>query len=180
MTPDGMKLRSVIELGQRLEPSADVASLAAALADGARGMVPFGACAICLKAGEGWRVWRAPAGRPQALTVTTGIPEEAVAILDRFLQLDQPLVIDDLLAPPWNAAGHREILWKDGTRAALLLPLVAAARPFGVLAFTAFQPDVYQQVDLAFVRFVAWLVALVARVLPENNKEEKGTTASEE
>ena len=153
-----------MDLGRQLESSADEGALLAALAEGARGMLPFGACALGVKDGSGsWVVWRAPAGRPEMMTVLTAVPEAATSILDRFLHLDQPLVIADLLAPPWRDTNHREVLWKTGTRSALLLPLVAAGQTHGILAFTAFQPDAYEQTDLAFARFVAWLVALTLK-----------------
>jgi len=164
VNPESVKLESLMDLGRQLEEVTDGATLTATLADSARGVLPFTACALCLKNRNGcWIVWRVPTGRPGAMTVVTDIPESAETVLERFLNLDQPLVIPDLLAPPWRDADHREVLWKTGTRAALLLPLIAAGKPQGVLAFTAFQPDVFRQTDVDYARFLAWVVAMTAR-----------------
>lgn len=166
-----MELRSVAALGQALASADTPAAVLATVADSARGMLPFGACALMLPATDGWAVWRAPAGRRDALTIQHTFSPEARAVLDRFAALAQPLRIDDLLAPPWQSSAHRDLLWKDGTRAALLFPLIAAGEARGTLVFTAFRPDVYREIDLEFAAFVAWLVALAVRALPADSEE---------
>jgi GAF domain-containing protein len=171
MSNEQMTLRSLVGLGHALEQAASPAAITTVLADAARGMVPFGACALVLREPTGWAVWRAPAGRPEALSERRDLPPEASAIMDRFMALEGPLRIDDLLGPPWNSTAHRDILWKDGTRAALVLPLIAAGQHLGSLVFTAFRPNVYTQIDLEFVGLIAWLVALTVRVLPPAPQE---------
>src|SRR5690606_1955615 len=72
VNPESVKLESLMDLGRQLEEVTDGATLTATLADSARGVLPFTACALCLKNRNGsWIVWRVPTGRPGAMTVVT-------------------------------------------------------------------------------------------------------------
>lgn len=135
------------------------------LARGARGLLPFLACAMALRTAEGWRLWRTTARRPEQITTVSSIEGEAVEALERFLAQDQLLRIGDLLLPPWAEASHREVLWKEGTRSALLLPLVAAGESLGALSFTAAQPDRYGPEHERGASFLAWMMATTLRLL---------------
>lgn len=155
---------TLTHLAGRLERAATPAEVLEALVDGARGLVPFTACALALP--HPWRVWRAAAHRPAEVVFTPTIPPEAEATLERFLAHGQPLHVDDLLAPPWSDATHRNILWKDGTRSAVLLPLQIHNRPIGTLSFTSLQPDRYPTLHRDTIRFLAWLIAATLYALP--------------
>lgn len=157
-------LLSLNHLAERMDGATTPADLLSALIDGARGLLPFAACALALPAP--WRVWRGTAARPAEIVYNEQIPPEAVATLDRFLEHDRPLRIDDLLVPPWSEASHREVLWKDGTRSAVLVPLRAEGRAFAALSFTALQPGRYPPGERDTVALLAWMVGVTLRTLP--------------
>lgn len=142
-----------------------------ALARGARGLLPFLACAMALRTPEGWQLWRTTARRPDQVTTTSSIPQEAAGALERFLSQDQLLRIGDLLLPPWSEASHRDVLWKEGTRSALLLPLVAGGESLGALSFTATQPDSYAPEQERIATFLAWMMATTLRLLPAGKEQ---------
>lgn len=159
---------SLNHLAERLDGATSPAGLLAALIDGARGLLPFSACALVLP--EPWRVWRGTAARPSEIAYNDRIPPEAVATLERFLEHGRPLRIDDLLVPPWSEASHRDVLWKDGTRSAVLVPLRVGERHVAALSFTSVQPDRYSPGERDSVAFLAWLAATTLRALPEREE----------
>lgn len=160
-------LTALGHLAAQLAAATTPAEVLTAVADGARGLLPFTACALALMDGGAWHVWRATAARPQEVSFNDAVPAPAAATLDRFLSHGQILRIDDLLAPPWGESSHRDVLWKDGTRSAMLVPLKAGGSEWGGLSFTATQPDRYGPADRDAALLLAWMVAATLRALPE-------------
>ncbi|MBA3534234.1 MAG: GAF domain-containing protein [Ardenticatenales bacterium] len=163
-------LDSLTHLTEGLSTTTTPEQLLSTLVGGARSLLPFTACALALKESEGWRVWRATASRPKQVALNTTIPPEAVDTLDRFISHGQPLQIDDLLSPPWSDASHRGILWKDGTRSALLVPLIAGGATLGALSFTSTQPDQYPTTNRNMVTLLTWMAAATLRALPQEEE----------
>jgi transcriptional regulator with GAF, ATPase, and Fis domain len=153
-------------LGEGLARTTTPAEALEALVTGARGLLPFTATALALAGAGGWRVWRAAASRPSEVSFNAEIPEPAVQTLERFLSHGAPLYIADLLGPPWSESSHREVLWKDGTRSAMLVPLVAGGATIGALSFTSTRPDQYSSSGNEIAVFLAWMVATSLRVMP--------------
>jgi transcriptional regulator with GAF, ATPase, and Fis domain len=153
-------------LGERLAWATTPAETLEALVTAARGLLPFTATALALAGAGGWRVWRAAASRPSAVSLNAEIPEPAAQTLERFLSHGEPLYIADLLAPPWSDSSHREVLWKDGTRSAMLVPLVAGGTAIGALSFTSTRPDQYSSSGNEIALFLAWMVAATLRATP--------------
>lgn len=153
--------RAIFDALNRLAVAADAAitpgGLLAALADGARGLLPFTATALATGDGEGWQVWRTTAARPADVTHMAPIPAPAAETLARFVERGALLRAEDLLVPPWRDAAHRDVLWKDGTRSALLVPL-NCAHP-AALSFTSPHPDRYRDAHEEIARFLGWMIA---------------------
>ena len=156
-------------LTERLEAATTPAEALAALAHNTDGLLPFTACALALP--EPWRVWRATKIGRTEVTFNDSIPPEAAQTLSRFINMDrQLLIIDDLLIPPWSLTTHREVLWKDGTRSAMLVPLRAGGMTIGVLSFTSIEPNQYIATSHDLVMVLGWMVASALRLLA--NSEE--------
>lgn len=170
-------LTALGHLAERMAAATTPAEVLSALADGARGLLPFTACALALHDSEVWHVWRAAAARPDEVSFNDAVPPAAAETLQRFLEHGQLLRIDDLLAPPWGESTHRDVLWKDGTRSALLVPLKAGGGKWGALSFTATQPDRYGPADRDGALLLAWMVAATLRALPSSHEpiQEDGT-----
>jgi transcriptional regulator with GAF, ATPase, and Fis domain len=152
-------------LGEQLAAATSPAELLEALVTGARGLLPFTAGGLALAGAEGWRVWRVAASRPSEVSVNDNIPEPAAQTLERFLTHGEPLYIADLLGLPWSESSHREVLWKDGTRSAMLVPLVAAGTTMGALSFTSTRPSQYAPSGNEIALFLAWMVASTLRAM---------------
>ncbi len=163
-------LDSLTPLAEQFTAATGPDQLLSALVQGARGLLPFSACALALLSAQGWQIWRASSARPADVTQTGEVPRAAVETLERFVAHGQPLRINDLLAPPWSSASHRDVLWKEGTRSALLLPLHGAGTTVGALSFTSTRPDQYASDKNAMATFLAWMVATSIRGLPPSEE----------
>ncbi len=169
---ENVLLDSLSHLAERLALATMPDEVLSALAGGARGLLPFTACALALSTQGGWRIWRVAGSRPMSVTENGNVPPAAAETLDRFLTHGQPLRINDLLAPPWGNSSHRNVLWKDGTRSALLVPLVTGGSRIGTLSFTSAHPDQYPSHKHDVATFLAWMVACTLRALPDDEGEE--------
>lgn len=161
---------------ERLEAATAPEQVLVALVESAEGLLPFTACALALP--SPWRVWRATrVTGTEVLFIFNenhAIPAEAAQTLSRFINMDQPLlVVDDLLSPPWSDSSHRDVLWKDGTRSALLVPLTASGVTIGALSFTSIQPNQYLATPHDLVRLLGWMIANRLRLLADSEKERK-------
>lgn len=158
-------ISDAVRLSNEMAAATNPGEVLAALVVGARGLLPFAAAALALNGEDGWRVWRA-AARRKDVTLNDSIPDEAATTIERFLGHGQLLVIGDLLALPWSETSHRDLLWKDGTRSALLVPLIAGGTTLGALSFTSTRPDQYPPEGNEIASFLAWMVAATLRALP--------------
>lgn len=148
---------SLNHLASVADRATSAGELLAALAEGARGLLPFTATALATGVEGGWEVWRTTAARPTEVSHVSPIPAPAAETLARFVERGALIRAEDLLVPPWRDAAHRDVLWKDGTRSALLVPL-PGERP-AALSFTSPHPDRYRDTHEEIARFLAWMVA---------------------
>ncbi|MGH2542505.1 MAG: GAF domain-containing protein [Ardenticatenaceae bacterium] len=155
-------------LAENMSGATNAEEVLAALLEGARGLLPFTAGALALRTPAEWRVWRATAARPARVSYNDNVPAAAAETLDRFLEHGQLLRVNDLLAPPWSQANHRDVLWKDGTRSALLVPLRTGGATVGTLSFTSAHPDQYPSNKDPIATFLGWMVACTLRALPQS------------
>lgn len=156
-------LGTLSHLAGRFAEARDAQDMLAALVQGARGLLPYTAAALALDTEAGWQIFRAAVARPMTVTQNGSVPQAAAETLDRFMEHGQPLRINDMLAPPWRDSAHRDILWKDGTRSALLVPLRAGDALLGTLSFTSVYPDQYPPEKYEVATFLAWMVTCTLR-----------------
>ncbi len=175
---DNGLLGALGHLAEAMTEASEPEQVLSALVSEARGLLPYSAAALALRGPEGWRVWRSTTARPAAVTLNAAIPAPAAETLERFLSHGHLLRINDLLGAPWSDSTHRGILWKDGTRSALLVPLVAARRPLGALSFTSARPDQYPDAKQPLATFLAWMVAHTLRALATEGAERSNDERS--
>jgi transcriptional regulator with GAF, ATPase, and Fis domain len=163
-TAQSALLTTLSHLTTRLELATTPADLLAVMADSARGLLPFTACALALP--EPWRVWRTTSARPNEIVCHEKIPTAAAQTLERFVEHGRFLQIDDLLVPPWSQSSHRDVLWVDGTRSAMLVPLITGGVTIGAFSFTSIHANRYSIASRDSVTFLAWMMAVSVRGLP--------------
>jgi transcriptional regulator with GAF, ATPase, and Fis domain len=143
------------------------------LAEYARGLLPFSAVAVALMTPEGWNVWRLSTTGTMTVSDNGAVPHAAIETLERFLDHGEALHINNLLEPPWSTSTHRDVLWKEGVRSALLLPLVAGSRRVGVLSFTSTKIDQYPPEKLQIATLLAWMTAATLNRFPDGFAEQE-------
>ena len=106
--------------------------------------------------------WVRSAAPSHHLDIGYRVPLKATS-LHKILESRTPRIIDDLreyLKQNPNSHSTEQAL-KDGIRSSLTFPLIAEGKKIGIVFFSSFQPNTYQQIHIDLFQNIAQEVAMI-------------------